>query len=200
MATTMQLQEAWHKVIGDDAVIRTSARWDGMVKHLGYISIDLPERVKDNLSRAITTDRQLVMKSQEALREAKVVPESKLTKTAWAHLKLARAIASHFTDVAGVHGAVIPPASDRTRTAGLYDRGTQEIMLHLETLAHARSTIDAMVHELGHHVASMRVDDPLKAEDLQPTHSEAMTFVAARIIGLTAEKKFDEYLKEAVWQ
>jgi len=170
-----------------------------MVKHIGCTSVSVQWGVKDVLSTAITTDKELVSRSQEALRETKVVPESSLTKIAWAHLKLARAIASYFSDVAGVHAAVIPPASDRTRTAGIYDRGTQEIMLHLETLERASKTVDAMVHELGHHIANMRVDDPMKAEDLQPAHTEAMTYVAARVFSLASEKKFDEYLKEVVW-
>ena len=192
-------QKAWRRVVGDNVVIRTSDRWDGMVKHIGYTSVSVQWGVKDVLSTAITTDKELVSRSQEALRETKVVPESSLTKIAWAHLKLARAIASYFSDVAGVHAAVIPPASDRTRTAGIYDRGTQEIMLHLETLERASKTVDAMVHELGHHIANMRVDDPMKAEDLQPAHTEAMTYVAARVFSLASEKKFDEYLKEAIW-
>jgi hypothetical protein len=192
-------QAAWRRVVGDNVVIRTDSRWDGMVKHIGYTSVSIQWGVRDVLSTAITTDKELVTRSQEALRETKVVPESSLTKTAWAHLKLARAIASHFSDVAGVYASIIPPASDRTRTAGLYDRGTQEIMLHLETLEHGRSTVDAMVHELGHHIASQRVTDPMQAEDLQPAHSDAMTYVAARVFEATSNREFDEYLKEAVW-
>lgn len=179
----------------NNAVIRTNPRWDRMVRHLGYISVNIPQRVKDT----IITDKELVSRSQEALRKTKVVPDYELTPRAFTHLKLARAIASHFPYVAGVHASVIPPASDRARTAGLYDRGTREIMLHLETLERAQGTIDAMVHELGHHVASMCVANPIEAEDLQPAHTEAMTYVAARITELAAEHQFDEYLKEAVW-
>lgn len=192
-------QTAWQRVMGANAVVRTSPRWDGMVKHLGYVSVDATPKVKDALAAAITTDRELVSKSQEVLREARVVPDYTLTPRTLAHLKLARAIASHFTGVAGIHASVIPPASDQVRTAGLYDRGTQEIMLHLETLEHARSTVDAMVHELGHHVANKRVADPMEAEDLQPAHSEAMTYVAARVTSLATEGQFDESLKETAW-
>jgi len=187
----------WQK--SNNAVIRTNPRWDRMVKHLGYISVDIPHRVKNTLPVAIITDKELVNKSQETLRKTRVMPAYLLTPRAFAHLKLARAVASHFPGITGVYASVIPPASDRVRTAGLYDRGTQEIMLHLETLEHARSTIDAMVHELGHHVANMRVADPMQAEDLQPAHSEAMTYVATRVIELATQEKFDEYLKEAVW-
>jgi len=192
-------QAAWRNVVGNGVVIRTSDRWDSMVKHIGYTSVGVQWYVRDTLAAVITTDKDLVNKSQEALREAEVVPDYSLTPRTFAHLKLARAIASYFTDVAGVHASVIPPASDRARTAGLYDRGTREIMLHLETLEHARDTIDAMVHELGHHVANMRVADPMQAEDLQPAHTEAMTYVAARITQLATQHQFDEYLKEAVW-
>lgn len=192
-------QAAWRNVVGNNAVIRTTDRWDGMVKHLGYVSVELQWGVRDALSTVITSDRELMRRSQEALRQVKAVPDIDLTKRAFTHLKLARAIASRFSGVAGVHGAIIPPASDRVRTAGLYDMGTQEVMLHIETLERAERTIDAMVHELGHHVAFERTDDPLQAEDLQPAHSEAMTYVASVIFGLAANKAYDEYLQEAVW-
>lgn len=192
-------QTAWHKVAGTNAVIKTTDRWDGMVKHIGYVSVGLQWGVRDALSTVITSDKELVQRSQEALRQVKVVPDIDLTKRAFTHLKLARAIASRFSDVAGVYGAIIPPASDRVRTAGLYDMGTQEIILHLETLERAEKTIDAMVHELGHHVALERTEDPVKAEDLQPAHSEAMTYIASVVFGLAANKAYDEYLQEAVW-
>jgi hypothetical protein len=191
-------QTAWVRVAGLGAVIRTDPRWDGMVKHLGYRSVTLQYGVRDALSRAITTDLVLVEESQERLRKTKVLPDDQLTATAGTHLKLARAIASRF-GVQSVRGAVIPPASDRTRTAGLYDHTMEEIVLHLETLENARRTVDAMVHELGHHRAYKKTGDIKLAEDLQPAHSEAMTEVAARVVESTAAKRFDDELKTAVW-
>jgi len=192
-------QTAWNRVAGENVVIRTSDRWDGMVKHIGYTSLSVQWGVKEALSTVITSDKELISKMSESLRGTRVVSDIQLTPRAFAHLKLARAIAENFTDVMGVDAGVIPPASDQARTAGMYDMATARITTHLETLEHARDTVNAMVHELGHHVAFSRTGDPLKAEDLQPAHSEAMTYVAARIFSLAAEKKFDEYLKEAVW-
>jgi len=182
--------------IPNNAVVRTNPRWDRLVKHLGYISVDIPQ---GQGVRTLITDKELIGRSQEALRKNKIVPAYLLTPSVYVHLKLARAIASHFPGIAGVYASVIPPASDRVRTAGLYDRGTREIILHLETLEHVQFTIDAMVHELGHHIANMRVADPMQAEDLQPAHSEAMTEVADKLTRLATEEKFDVYLKEAVW-
>jgi len=184
-------------VIAENAVIRTSPRWDGMVKHLGYVSVDVPAGYV--LPPTIATDRQLVVRSQEALRKVNVPSVRHLTQRALTHLKLARAIAASYDPKMKVHAAIIPPASDRVRTAGLYDMGTGEIMLHLETLEKARTTVDAMVHELGHHIAFLRTSDPLKAEDLQPAHSEAMTYVASRVFRDTIDGEYDQYVKEAVW-
>ncbi len=192
-------QRAWRNVFGDAVVIRTTDRWDGMVKHLGYASINLHWEVRATLARAITTDADLVKTSQEKLREVEAIPDEQLSPRVLAHLKLARAMAHYFAAVAGVHASIIPPASDRVRTAGLYDRTTQEIFIHLEVLERASGTTDAVIHELGHHVASQRVSDPTKAEDLQEPHSAAMTEVAARVVRLTADRKFDELLREAVW-
>jgi hypothetical protein len=132
------------------------------------------------------------------LRETKIMPEQQLTATARANLKLARAIADPF-GIKSVQAAVIPPASDRVRTAGFYDHTLEEIVLHLETLENARRTVDAMVHELGHHRAYKTTGDIKKAEDLQPAHSEAITAVAARVVEYAVAKRFDEYLKEVVW-
>ena len=191
-------QEAWRKVAGVNAVIRTTDRWDGMVKHLGYTSVSLQWGVKDALSMAITNDGALIQESQERLRETKVLPDDRLTARAMTHLELARAIATWF-GVHKVYASIIPPASDRVRTAGLYDNALEEIILHLETLESARRTVDAVIHELGHHKAYKTTGDIKLAEDLQPAHSEAMTVVAARVVEMVADRRLDNYLKEAVW-
>ena len=190
---------AWHAVAGFDGVIRTNPRWDGMVRHIGYKPIDVQWGVQSALSTVIDTDHGLVSKSQEALRQLEIVPDARLSQGALAHLNLARAIAREFDPDIKVHAAVIPPASARARTAGLYDMTTHDIFLHLETLEQGSTTVDAMIHELGHHIALLRTSDPIKAEDLQPAHSEAMTYVAARVVNYTADGRFDDYLKEAVW-
>jgi len=191
-------QGAWRQIAGDNAVIRTTERWDGMVKHLGYTSVSLQYGVRDALAVAITSDGALIQESQERLRETKAVPDDTLTPRAKTHLELARAIATWF-GVNKVYASVIPPASDRVRTAGLYDHALEEIVLHLETLESAKRTVDAMIHELGHHRAYKRTGDIKLAEDLQPAHSEAMTQVASRVVEMVADGRFDNYLKGAVW-
>ena len=114
-------REAWQNVFGEDAVIRTDERWDGTVRHLGYNPVTISYYVKDTLSRVIPTDAKLIKASQERLREAKVIPDSELTPRQRAHLNLARAIVQdtcRYRPVSAVHAAIIPPASDRVRTAG----------------------------------------------------------------------------------
>jgi len=190
--------KAWRKVVGVNAVIRTTDRWDGMVKHLGYTSVSLQWGVRDALSMVITSDGALIQESQERLRETKALPDDTLTARAKTHLELARAIATCF-GVNKVYASIIPPASDRVRTAGLYDHDMEEIILHLETLESARRTVDAMIHELGHHRAYKKTGDIKLAEDLQPAHSEAMTLVAAKVVEMVADGRFDNYLKGVVW-
>lgn len=192
-------QNAWREIVGPDTVIRTSPRWDGMVKHLGYSSIDLPSGINSLLSAGIPTDKDLVLESQEALRKTKIIPTTQLKEIFLVHLELAKALARQFDPKIKVYAAIIPPASDKTRTAGLYDMETGEIMLSLETLELGRTTVDAMIHELGHHVAFIRTKDPVKAEDLQPAHSDAMTYVATMVFHLAADGIFDTHLKEVVW-
>jgi hypothetical protein len=186
-------QAAWRRTFGNNAVIRTTDRWDGTVKHLGYYSVSVQWGVRDTLSKAITTDEELVRASQKRLREVEIIPDERLTLRQLAHLKLARKIATyfHYPDIAGVYAALIPPASDRVRTAGMYSRTTREVYIASDQLERGRSTIDTVVHEIAHHTSG--------AEDLEEGHSQAMTYVAARVVELTAAKYFDEELKEAEW-
>jgi hypothetical protein len=187
-------REAWRNVYGEDVVIRTDDRWDGTVRHLGYIPISISYYVKDTLARAITTDTDLVKASQERLREAQVIPDARLSHRQRVHLRLARAIVDEICRVrrvSAVHAAIIPPASDRVRTAGMYGRTTQEIFIASDQLESGRATVDTVIHEIAHHTSG--------AEDLEQAHSAAMTQVAARMVEETAAGKFDEILKESVW-
>jgi len=186
-------QEAWRNVFGENVVIRTSDRWDGTVKHLGYASQSLQWRVKDAISKAITTDEELVKASQEKLSEVETIPDERLTPKLLGNLKLARAIASRFRHppVTGVQAAIIPPASDRVRTAGMYSRSTQMIYIASDQLESGEKTVDTVIHELAHHLSG--------AEDLEPSHCEWMTRIAGTVVFLTARGEFDEYLKEVTW-
>ena len=190
-------REAWSNVMGEDAVIRTSARLDGMVKHLGYQSVSLSYGVRDTLGRAITTDTEIVRTSQERLREVEVIPDAKLEHRHLAHLSLARAIAAKvFYTPPTVHVAVIPPASDRVRTAGMYSTATGDIYISLEMMERGRSMVDTLVHELAHHRQYRTYHE---AEDLTPAHAESMTYIAAQVVEAVAVGRFDDLLGEVSW-
>jgi hypothetical protein len=122
-----------------------------------------------------------------------IIPDEGLSRKQRAHLSLARAIADEvcLTKVSGVHAAIIPPASDRVRTAGMYSRTTMEIYIAADQLERGRTTVDTVIHEIAHHTSG--------AEDLEESHSEAMTRVAAKVVELTHAKKFDDLMMEAVW-
>jgi len=187
-------KEAWSRVCGENAVIRTDDRWDGTVKHLGYTPLNVQRNVRDTLARAIMTDKDLVKASQERLREVEVIPAQRLSHRQRTNLKLAQAITDEICRirrVSAVHAAIIPPASDRVRTAGMYSRTTGEIYIASDQLESARSTIDTVIHEIAHHTSG--------AEDLEQAHADAMTNVASRVVKETAGGKFDELLKEVTW-
>ena len=186
-------REAWVKNFGDNALIRTSDRWDGTVKHLGYETHSVNWLVRDTLAEVILTDTELVKVSQERLRDVQVIPDERLTHVQRTHLRLARAIAEALTYSPSppVRAAIIPPASDRVRTAGLYSRTLREIYIASDQLERARTTVDTVIHEIAHHTSG--------AEDLEEGHSAAMTRVAARVVEDTAGGRFDELLKETLW-
>ncbi len=192
-------QEAWGNVMGENAVIRTDEKWDGMVKHLGYKSVSVQHSVRDTLSRAVTTDEALVKASQERLREVEIIPDDHLDPVPRTHLKLAREITTRvfpYSPPAGVHAASIPPASDRTRTAGLYSIATGEVYISMEQIPRLRRVIDTLVHELAHHRQYRNTGE---ADDLTPTHMATMQGVAADVVRIAASSELNYLFKEATW-
>ena len=120
-----------------------------------------------------------------------------MSATQLAHLKLAREIVDKVTPLmtgrkarAGL-AAIIPPASDRVRTAGMYSRATEEIFIDLSQLERGRQTVDTVIHELAHHTSG--------AEDLEDRHSAHMTRIAGFVVELTHLGKFDEMMIGITW-
>ena len=182
--------------LDENSVIRTDSRWDNMVKHLGYQSVNVPPVTSDTVW-SIPTDKDLIRASQERLRKAAVIPDEKLERCHLAHLKLARAIAARvFNTPPPVYVAVIPPASDRVRTAGMYSTTTTEVYIALEMMGRGKTMIDTLVHELGHHQQYRSTGE---ADDLTPVHAESMTRMAAEVIELVTSGAFDDLLREVTW-
>jgi hypothetical protein len=192
-------QEAWQKTMGESAVIRTDDKWDGLVKHLGYRPVSVLHSVRDTLSRAITTDKELVRTSQERLREVEIVPDERLDPVPHTHLKLAREITKRvfpYSPPAGIYAANIPPASDRVRTAGLYSTATGEVYIAMEQMPRMRRVIDTLVHELAHHRQYRGTGE---ADDLTPVHMESMQHVAAEAVKIAALSELEELFKGVTW-
>lgn len=192
-------RQAWNKVMGEDAIIRSDEKFDNISKHLGYEPVTLSLGVRNTLSQVIDTDKVIKDTSQEKLRETEVIPDENLDFRQMAHLKLARALAKEifpFSPVSGVYAAIIPPASDRVRTAGMYGTTTNAIFISLDILFSGRNTVDTLIHEMAHHRQWRQSGE---AEDLTTTHAEAMTFIASQVIKSLALGNFDKYLKEVSW-
>ncbi|GAJ13120.1 unnamed protein product [marine sediment metagenome] len=173
--------------------MRTDARWDSMVKHLGYTSISVQHGVMSCLRQVITTDDDLIEASQDRLRDVEIITDENLSTRQRACLELARGIAYRltqwrYTPVRGVHAAIIPPASDRVRTAGMYSRTTEEVFISADQLEHGRTTVDTVIHEIAHHTSG--------AEDGEEPHNREMTQIAGQVVEATARGYFDDYLAD----
>lgn len=180
-------QEAWVANFGEDAVLRTSDRWDSIVKHLGYKSMSVTWNVDSALRKVIKTDVDLRDESQERLRDVEIIADQTLNPTQRVSLALARSIIGETAwMVRGVHAAIIPPASDRVRTAGMYGRTTEEIYISAEQLNHAKDTVDTVVHEIAHATSG--------AEDGEKAHYEAISERASRVVMLTKQGMYDVYI------
>jgi len=192
-------QEAWHRVMGDNAVIRTDEKWDGLVKHLDYKSVSVLYSVRDTLARVITTDKDLIRASQERLREVEIVPDEHLDPVPYTHLKLAREITRRvftYSPPAGVYAASIPPASDRTRTAGMYSIATSEVYISMEQMPRCHRVIDTLIHELAHHRQYRSTGE---ADDLTPIHMEKMQEIAAEVVKIAALSELNYMFKDVTW-
>ncbi len=157
---------------------------DRLVKHLGYDPGGLGDEEK----------KQLVADSQKRLAGVRIVFDDRLAASQAVALKLARAITKDLTPAMmqlPMHAAIIPPASDRVRTAGMYSRRTREVYIAADQLKSARNTVDVLIHELAHHLSG--------AEDLEPALSQCMTRLAARVVQLADAREFDGLLKEVAW-
>ncbi|MFH0768855.1 MAG: hypothetical protein V1932_04740 [Chloroflexota bacterium] len=95
-----------------------------------------------------------------------------------------------------MYAAIIPPASDRVRTAGLYSLTTSEVYIDMVQMPRLHNVIDTLVHELAHHRQFRRTGE---ADDLTPAHMEAMQWVAADVVKITALSELDYLFKEVTW-
>ena len=194
--TTLLNQPKEAVVQAGNVVIRTNPRWDGMVKHLGYESVDATPDIHD---KRIMTDRELIQDSQERLSRVKIVPDERLTRVSLTHITLARELTWRVCNPippSGIHAARIPPASERTRTAGLYSTMSAAIYIDLEQLPHCSRVMDTLVHELAHH---RQYRETGEASDLTPLHYEAMKEVASQVVTAIGQGELDEFFKEVVW-
>ncbi len=183
-------QSAWNEVHGDNSVLKTNDKYIPTVKHLAYEPVAVDYGARTGLSYVIKTDRQLIDESQDKLREVQVIPKENLTPRQLASLELARAINDRLylsEPTGGIEAAIIPPASDRVRTAGLYSRTTAIIFIAASQLNDGSSTVDTLVHELAHHVSG--------AEDGIAGHYEAISSMAGEVVRLVASGRLDDVIK-----
>jgi len=177
----------------EGSVIRTSEKHDKAVEHLGYHSVSLSDDEISLLETKVPTDIDVINESQNRLRETKIIPDDQLSSAQLGHLNLARAIAKGVGCIppAGIYAAVIPPASDRVRTAGLYGTKSGALYLSIDMLSKGRDAFDTLVHELGHH---RQFTSSGEAEDLTPSHAEAMTDIAKKLIQGLNSGDYDKLL------
>lgn len=198
-ASVMMLKHShfgpWHEeILPENAAIRTDKRWDAMVKHLGYTSVTAPWGSKDSSGRIIKKDIELIAESQERLRDVEVINERNLSPAAKTHLLLARQIAddaARYRKVRGVHAAIIPPASDRVRTAGMYAR-TEEIFISGEMLERAKNTVDTTIHELAHHTTG--------AGDAEEAHNAEVSRIGGLVVASVANENYDDIIRKPDFQ
>jgi hypothetical protein len=173
-----------------NACIRTDPRWDKAVRHLGYEPVTLStEENTGNLRK----DTDLIAESQENLSHVVITPDDQLTPGQLAALSLIREINNRNARATEIHAAVIPPASDRVRTAGMYGRHDQRIYVSLDQLGSGRMAVGTAIHEMSHHTSG--------EEDGVETHENEIKKLASSVIDQVSRGDYDAYLKNPalVW-
>ena len=88
--------------------------------------------------------------------------------------------------VRGVQAAVIPPASDRVITAGMYARSSEEVYISTAMLERGKTTLDSTLHEMAHHNSG--------AEDGDTAHSTELARIGGLVVESVASKKYDDII------
>ncbi len=162
-------------VIKGTTVLRTSKKYDELVRHLGYEPVDISEYP------GMATDIDLIEDSQRRLSKVRVINESKLTPTQKCSLKLVQAIDHR------IRPAIIPPASDLVSTAGLYNRVSRDIYISIDQLNRGQAAVDTAIHEVAHRTSG--------AEDGEEAHSAEMKRIAGAVLTLVQSKEYDSIIK-----
>lgn len=165
-------------------VRRTNSQFDAFVRHLGYEPVDTPA------TSELKSDVELIDDSQRNLSQVKIVSDRELSPAQHAALSLARKVVKDLarTPVRGVHGAIIPAASDRVTTAGLYSRPRQEVFISLQQLNRGSTTMDTSLHELSHHNSG--------AEDGSVEHQMELENLGNNCITRVNQGKYDQLLQD----
>ncbi|MDD5700612.1 MAG: hypothetical protein PHU23_01065 [Dehalococcoidales bacterium] len=173
--------------IPDNACIRTDPRWDNAVRHLGYEPVDMTSENVENLRK----DTEIVSESQERLSKVEVIPDEQLSPVQRASLELIREINNRNARVRGVYAALIPPASDKVRTAGMYGRHNQNVYIHLDQLNRGQIAVDTGIHEMSHHTSG--------DEDGSEGHIKAIPSLAEKVVEQVNRGEYDQYLKNPIF-
>ncbi|MDD4985400.1 MAG: hypothetical protein PHQ43_06375 [Dehalococcoidales bacterium] len=167
----------------NSTVARTNPELDAFVRHLGYESVDTDDKT-------LKTDFQLVMESQQRLEQASIIPDRELSPTQKACLNLTRELARDLAPrrLRGIHAAVIPPASDRVRTAGLYSRRKEEIFISTDQLQRGKTAVDTGIHEIAHHNSG--------AEDGAIEHQTELSRIGEMVASRAAQGRYDKFVAD----
>jgi hypothetical protein len=169
--------------ISDNACIRTNSRLDKAIRHLGYRPVDVPAGETYELPR----DVDIVNQSQERLARAGIIPDTELSSRRMASLGIIREINKRVSQAAAVYAALIPDASDRVHTAGMYGRMNRLIYISPEQLDRGRVAVNTGIHEMAHHNTG--------EEDGEDRHQAECDRLKATVVDQVSRGDYDQYLK-----
>lgn len=170
-----------------NVVVRTNPQLDRTVSHIGYESIEIDK------ADGLQTDAELIAESQKKLSELRTIDDSSLSSSQQACLSLAREISNDATPKrVRIYAAIIPPASDRVKTAGVYSRAREEIYISPEQLERGKTTIDTILHEMAHNTSG--------AEDGEDAHNREISRLGELTVSRTSSGRYDAFINDDfVW-
>jgi hypothetical protein len=166
-----------------NACIRTDPKYDKSVRHLGYEPMDIPEGEKAGLHK----DVDIVNESQERLAKVGIIPDTELSSRRKASLEIVREISKRISSVVAIYAALIPDASDRVRTAGMYNRLNRLIYISPDQLDSGRIAINTGIHEIAHHNSG--------EEDGETKHQAESDKLKQTVIDQVSHGEYDQLLK-----
>lgn len=194
--------QAWEKVFGSKAILRTDDVYTKMAEGYGYKVVRLVNSSLENVfkvNQIAPTDKSVLQKEDINFDKNIIpIPDYQLEPQSLFHIQFLRKINLWLSEErfpgakdVGVRAAKLPVSGAGQGTAGLAEYAANRIDISPEKFYHFEWALDVYIHEMGHIFS--------KAPDETRAHMDGVTRIATYIAALFQKHAHVVAFKELVW-